>query len=275
MKTAFKTPFVTSLFFHGAVLMAAASYFSGIKEAPVEFTPMEYVQIAEEKSAPVEVKKEEPKLTPKTEPKPEPVKKVEKIIEPPPAPVHEHVVEEKIEKLVEPPPPVVSEKRVEEPVKPVQEVITASAESVQANTESFSVPAPPASVPVQAPPPVEAVKVEPQGSKYGVEGGEGAPSRDEINDFNKMVHAKIVKAKLYPRWAKERGYEGKVRVSFTIAEDGKVKDLAVVKPCHCEILNKAACEAVSKAAPFVPKPEALKDKEVPMEMDIRFEIVKD
>jgi len=87
-----------------------------------------------------------------------------------------------------------------------------------------------------------------------------------------MVRSKIEKAKFYPRWARERGYEGVVGVQFVILPDGKVGGVKVVRPCHCEILNKAACEAIMKAAPFNPRPKDVEDGEMAMEIDIGFKL---
>ncbi|MBI5048332.1 MAG: energy transducer TonB, partial [Deltaproteobacteria bacterium] len=76
----------------------------------------------------------------------------------------------------------------------------------------------------------------------------------------------------YPRWARERGYEGVVGVHFVIQPDGNVADIKVVRPCHCDILNKAACEAIKKAAPFNPRPDELMGKEMAMELDVGFRL---
>lgn len=110
------------------------------------------------------------------------------------------------------------------------------------------------------------------GSKYGLEGGTGKGSSDEMALFKTMVRTKIERAKFYPMWARKRGFEGVVGVKFTIQPDGSVKDVNVVKPCHCDVLNKAACEAIMKAAPFNPKPKDIEGKEMPMEIDISFKL---
>lgn len=111
-----------------------------------------------------------------------------------------------------------------------------------------------------------------QGSRYGVEGGTGSGTGDEIRLFKAMVRTKIERAKFYPRWARQRGFEGTVGVRFIIQSDGSLNNVKVVRPCHCEILNKAACEAITKAAPFNPRPEELEGKEMVMEIDINFRL---
>jgi TonB family protein len=61
-------------------------------------------------------------------------------------------------------------------------------------------------------------------------------------------------------------------VRFTVLPDGGVNNVMIVKPCNCEILNKAACEIVMKASPFQPKPEELEGKAMSMEIDIGFRL---
>ena len=97
----------------------------------------------------------------------------------------------------------------------------------------------------------------------------------EVNErtlFEAMVKSRIEKAKFYPRWARQKGYEGVVGVHFTIQPDGNVVGIKVVRPCHCEILNKAACEAIKKAAPFSPMPKDMENQEMAMEVDIGFRL---
>jgi len=93
-------------------------------------------------------------------------------------------------------------------------------------------------------------------------GGEG-----DAASFKDTVRSAIEAAKFYPMSARERGYEGVVGVRFSIAPDGSVKDVAVVNPCHCDALNKAACEAVRRAGPFPPPPET-----VTMEVDLSYRL---
>ncbi|MBI5875205.1 MAG: energy transducer TonB [Deltaproteobacteria bacterium] len=95
---------------------------------------------------------------------------------------------------------------------------------------------------------------------------------NESNLFEAMVKSRIEKAKFYPRWARQRGYEGVVGVQFVIKPDGNVIGVKVVRPCHCDILNKAACEAIMKAAPFSPRPKEMENKEMAMDINIGFRL---
>ncbi|MBI1911463.1 MAG: energy transducer TonB [Deltaproteobacteria bacterium] len=90
--------------------------------------------------------------------------------------------------------------------------------------------------------------------------------------YNAAVRQKIERAKFYPQWARKRGYEGIVGVKFNILPDGSVSEVKVVRPCHCEALNKAACEAIENAAPF-PRPKSLENnKQLAMDIDIGFRL---
>ncbi len=89
------------------------------------------------------------------------------------------------------------------------------------------------------------------GHDYGQGAGFGAGVAASYKD---MVRARIEAAKFYPFFARQRGYEGVVGVRFKVAPDGSVKDVEVASPCHCDALNKAACEAVKRAAPL-PAPQ--------------------
>lgn len=109
-------------------------------------------------------------------------------------------------------------------------------------------------------------------SNYGVTGGTDLGGESELNLFRGMVRHKIEKAKFYPRWARERGFEGIVGVRFIVLPDGGVGDIKVVRPCHDEILNKAAYETIMKAAPFHPGPKELEAREMAMEIDISYRL---
>lgn len=96
---------------------------------------------------------------------------------------------------------------------------------------------------------------------------------DNTAAFVSYVIQKIDRAKLYPNWARQRGYEGSVLVRFRVLPDGSVRDVAVVRQCASEILNRAACEAVERAAPFSNGP-LRPDGERVMEVSIGFRLKK-
>ncbi len=52
------------------------------------------------------------------------------------------------------------------------------------------------------------------------------------------------------------GIQGMVTVSFTIQQDGRVRDVAVSKSSGYSLLDESALEAVRSAAPFAAPPES-------------------
>ena len=107
-------------------------------------------------------------------------------------------------------------------------------------------------------------------------GGSGAKSIASGNrhaaQFLSLVREKIEKAKFYPPLARKKGYEGVVRVGFTIKKNGKLEDLHVLRPCHCEALDSAATEAIKKASPFGPVPETFPDEGIRLEIDVAYRL---
>src|SRR3990172_1909659 len=90
--------------------------------------------------------------------------------------------------------------------------------------------------------------------------------------FLSLVREKIEKAKFYPPLARKKGYEGVVRVGFTIKKNGKFEDIHVLRPCHCEALDSAATEAIKKASPFGPVPETFPDEGIRLEIDVAYRL---
>lgn len=231
-----KTPFIISVLFHRIALFSLAVFYQPAREAFMNITPVEFIHLPQEEKGIQQ------------RPKQKAAAKKAEAVQP-------SKTEEKREEIKK------------EPEKPAEERKTAQAEEL---------PEPPAPV---APAASEtdagisaAAPVVTEVSKYGLEGGTGKGSGDELALFRTMVRTKIERAKFYPRWARERGFEGVVGVRFVILPDGKVDDVKVVRPCHCEILNRAACEAIKKASPFNPRPKELEGREMAMEIDISFRL---
>jgi protein TonB len=64
------------------------------------------------------------------------------------------------------------------------------------------------------------------------------------------LSASIGRALVYPSLARRRGWEGVVRLSFTLFADGTLAGLAVVASSGHDLLDQAALAAVRAAAPF-------------------------
>ncbi|HCY18885.1 MAG TPA: hypothetical protein DHU69_03810, partial [Deltaproteobacteria bacterium] len=225
-----KMPFIISLLFHGAILTSIAVFYKPAHEALMDVTPLEFIHLQEE----------------------EPSVKAEKE-------AHQKVVLPKEIKATPPPP------KVEEGIKEdIEEIATAPA--IEQAREELLPPAEHAehAHPIE-PQPDAAIEAQKEIAEAVSIKSEANDTVGEINRFKTLVRTKIEQAKFYPKWARDRGYEGVVGVSFVIKPDGNVIGIKVVRPCHCEVLNKAACEAIMKAAPFHPRPKDVEDGEMAME----------
>lgn len=80
-----------------------------------------------------------------------------------------------------------------------------------------------------------------------------------ISYFSKVRKA-IELAWVYPSSAARQGIVGKVLVSFTIEEDGKVTKVAVKDSSGHSALDSAIVEAIKLASPFAPLPATMKRK---------------
>ncbi len=86
-------------------------------------------------------------------------------------------------------------------------------------------------------------------------------TRFSMRRFKFMVLSRIERAKQYPEAARRIGLEGVVVVAFTILPDGAVEGVEILNPGDCHrILERAAAEAVTKGAPYLPLPAYVKER---------------
>jgi periplasmic protein TonB len=90
--------------------------------------------------------------------------------------------------------------------------------------------------------------------------------------YQDSIKQKIQQEKQYPRWALRVGHEGEARITFSVLSSGQIKDLRLLSSSGFEELDKEALDAVRRANPFLSFPEALKDNEIRVELDIVFHI---
>jgi protein TonB len=77
--------------------------------------------------------------------------------------------------------------------------------------------------------------------------GAGSPNGNWILS---KIRNKIEGARYYPPEARRQRLEGKSSVSFEIAEDGSVSNLAITRSSGNPLLDDAALETIRRAAPF-------------------------
>ncbi|GMG87151.1 TonB family protein [Biformimicrobium ophioploci] len=78
----------------------------------------------------------------------------------------------------------------------------------------------------------------------------------------------------YPARAQQRGHEGSVRIAVVINREGEIQDIATVQESRYGTLNRAAEEAIKRAAPFPEIPTQLKDETFSFTMPITFRMPK-
>ncbi|MDD2702386.1 MAG: TonB family protein [Candidatus Omnitrophica bacterium] len=74
-----------------------------------------------------------------------------------------------------------------------------------------------------------------------------------------FIQQKINSYSIYPPEAREKGWEGVVKVKFTIADDGRVKAMEIAESSGYPLLDAAAMMAIKDASPY-PFPEAFTGK---------------
>ena len=68
------------------------------------------------------------------------------------------------------------------------------------------------------------------------------------NLFFKKIKTTINKNKSYPRKAVRRGIEGDIKISFTLLENGNVKDIKIISGKN--IFKKSAIKSIQKSFPI-------------------------
>ncbi|MGE4310081.1 energy transducer TonB family protein [Desulfovibrio sp.] len=99
------------------------------------------------------------------------------------------------------------------------------------------------------------------GQKGGGSGGENSAagqggSAGYLKGNYEYIKRRVRQYLVYSPQAKRMGIQGMVTVSFTIQQDGRVRDVAVSKSSGYPLLDESALEAVRSAAPFAAPPES-------------------
>lgn len=102
----------------------------------------------------------------------------------------------------------------------------------------------------------------------GVEFGPPGPGVPDGSDVVGDWYLAGVQRKIWLVWTQQiqAGFQGSIRVSFTILADGSVEDVRVVEPSSVARFNLAAQRAVVSAAPFSPLPKAYGTNRFPLQV---------
>ncbi|SHF17925.1 outer membrane transport energization protein TonB [Desulfacinum infernum DSM 9756] len=245
-----------SLLVHGWALAVVSRH---LQREPLQIIELEWTAPAEPKvepgPPPMGVRRQEP-VRPLPVPEVQPA--VARVPEPP-----------------EPPKPI----RTVESLRPtvVPEVAPRPRPQVNRRTVPMEVPDPkPAAREVETAPLVASTNPAPRvaaGDPQGVpsEAVRGNPG-DALQRFLAEVRRRIARHKHYPAAARRRQLEGRVTVRFAIRPDGSADGLKVVESSGVSVLDRAALEAVRRAAPFPGFPRQVSDRALEVEIGVVFEL---
>lgn len=84
------------------------------------------------------------------------------------------------------------------------------------------------------------------------------------------VYQRIQRAKRYPRFARDRGMEGRTHLEFVLSRDGKLLESRVVNSSGHSLLDQEALLTLRRAAPFPKLPDTMRAANVVMNVVITF-----
>ena len=85
-----------------------------------------------------------------------------------------------------------------------------------------------------------------------------------------FIQQKLDSFLIYPTEAQTRGWEGIVKIRFTLAEDGRIKEIDVAESSGYPLLDAAAILAIKDASPY-PFPEDYFGKELEITLPVTYE----
>lgn len=100
----------------------------------------------------------------------------------------------------------------------------------------------------------------------------GKPAEESLDDFLNRIVSQIEKAKNYPMIARRRGMQGEVVCRFIITRDGRLKEAVVLSASPYTVLDRAAIDAIKRAAPYPAFPEFYREESLTSSVTIRFEL---
>ncbi len=106
----------------------------------------------------------------------------------------------------------------------------------------------------------------------GARRGEAAVDPGSIAQYQLALNIAAKKYRTYPRYARQREWEGRVTVRLEFGADGRVTDIRVKKPSGYGILDESAHEMLRKAQLDTPVPESLRGRAFAVEVAVVYEL---
>ncbi len=101
---------------------------------------------------------------------------------------------------------------------------------------------------------------------------EGRIKGKVLTDYYRFISEQIKEKAVYPEKAQTNWSEGLVYISFTIFNNGYLKETVVRISSGDNYLDKAALRSVQEAAPFPAFPPQIKKKQLSLNIPVSFEI---
>ncbi len=93
---------------------------------------------------------------------------------------------------------------------------------------------------------------------------------ENLENYIRLVQAKILKASYYPQQAKDAGWEGNVKLNLNITANGGLKAIKLVQSSGYKILDDAAYGIAEKQAPYPPFPPQIDSQELWVDVPIAY-----
>ena len=91
-----------------------------------------------------------------------------------------------------------------------------------------------------------------------------------LENYIRMVQARILKSAYYPQQAKNAGWEGSVRLNLNITANGDLKGIKLVQSSGYKILDDAAYGIAEKQSPYPPFPPQIDSQELWVDVPITY-----
>jgi len=98
------------------------------------------------------------------------------------------------------------------------------------------------------------------------------PDTQDILRYQDMIKRKIQKARRYPQWAKQKGYQGSTYLKFTMLKNGSIHDIRILQSSGYRILDEEALSTLTRAQPFPKIPEKIPFSKIQMEIYVVFQL---
>lgn len=151
------------------------------------------------------------------------------------------------------------------------------ADPLQVRRQPLAIPQPRETAPVNAATADAVAETAPTVEAAGLGGvGLSAPaapvSSSDLDAFYEAVRLRIEREKRYPSQARRRQIEGRVTLDFSLGAKGELRSCRVAQSSGNPDLDRAALEAVQRAAPFPPPPAGLGRGGLRLELTVAFEL---